>query len=126
MSIVIARGATVAHALCMATNKPIKVDLAKLLDWSIRSGRSYGIRHCAQVSVGDTLEPSRVWDDGYPTNETLDGTCAVSLDAAQEHAGYAKFGRAYLVEGRPSIDYPAEDYGEVILRDCRVVAVLDL
>ena len=110
----------------MATNKPIKVDLAKLLDWSIRSGRCYGIRHCAPVSVGDELGCSRIWDDGYPTDEYLDGTCAVALDAHQEHASYARYGNAYLVEGRPSIDCTAEDFGEVILRDCRVVAVLDL
>jgi hypothetical protein len=110
----------------MAPNKPIKIDLEKLLDWARRSGRTYGIRHCSPAAVGDKLAPSCVWEDGYTTEEMLDGTCAISLEHAKEHVGYKKFGPAHLVIGRPSLDYAAEDFGEVVLRDCVVVAILDI
>lgn len=113
----------------MATNKPIKIDFQKLHDWALPMLRTYAIRHCAPVSVGDELDPSVVWEDGNPTDETLGGTCALSLDHhvrfPKDHLQYKSFGPAYLVTGDPTDD-PCEDIGEVVLRNCRVVAVLDL
>lgn len=76
---------------------------------------------------GDSLPPSRRWEDGVPTDETLPGTSALNpryrgfsrLDLETYYRGYL-----YLVTGE--VVGGGEDPGEVIIRDARVVQRLDV
>ena len=41
----------------------------------------YGVRVTdgENIAVGDELDQSRIWVDGEPTDEYLDGTCAIEV-----------------------------------------------
>lgn len=93
----------------------------------------YGIRVDDGIAyqVGDLTADSRVWVDGDPTDDTLDGTSTVgfrftadaseiaaAIETAQQYFG----GRWYLLGGN-SAEY-GEDAGEVIIKDAEVVAIL--
>lgn len=82
-------------------------------------------------SVGDQTAPSRIWADGDPTEDTLNGTSciglrtdagaediAAALDAADSYYG----NRLYLIAG-DSMEY-GEDAGEYIIRDAVVIAII--
>lgn len=74
-------------------------------------------------AVGDILPPSRLWDDGEPTEEVLDGTSAIDPRKAPLLSQY--LGRyLYLLAG----DYHTygQDEGEVILRPAKVIDMWDL
>ena len=73
--------------------------------------------------IGELLDNSRVWVDGEPTEEYLDGT-SVLIEAqdrfsGQQYSGVFPF--KYLVEGRWVAD--GEDDGEVILEGCTIVEI---
>lgn len=110
------------------TNSPVRVNLQRLLAWAPYSRRYFAVRSdVAGIASGTVLRPSRVWDDGSPTSETLSGTCATTLDEALADASYLTPGKGrqvYLVTGECCLDDPCEDPGEVILRDCTVVCQL--
>ena len=74
--------------------------------------------------IGELLDNSRVWVDGEPTEEYLDGT-SVLIEAQDRFSGQqysGVFPIKYLVEGRWVAD--GEDDGEVILEGCTIVKKL--
>jgi len=80
-------------------------------------------------SVGDVLPPSRVWDDGVATDETLSGTSGIdagkgklakALDLSKQYTG-----KTMLIIGGDRGD-AGEDAGEVIIKDAVVVGVIRL
>ena len=86
----------------------------------------YAIRYeMTPREIGDVLDNSRVWDDGEPTEEYLDGTCCL-IEAQDKHSGRqyvaAGYAHKYLVEGRWIAD--GYDDGEVILENCTIVEAL--
>lgn len=85
----------------------------------------YAIRYEKhQRKVGEVLEVSRVWDNGSPTKEYLEGTSCI-IEAQDKYSGEqyrVVFPHKYLVEGRWVAD--GEDDGEVVLEDCVVVESL--
>ena len=81
--------------------------------------------------VGDILPASRVWDDGEPTEDVLDGTSTVGLywekqlltrQAANKLAALYPYQHAYLVVGTNGEN--GEDDGEVVIRNAKVVKQL--
>lgn len=101
-------------------------DIAK----AARDGGSsyYGIRTTeAPVQVGERLAPSRVWDDGVPTSETLDGVSTVGLNLTPEGIASARrsvhdyFGKNVSLVGSDFRTYGA-DPGEFILKNGEVLA----
>lgn len=99
----------------------------------------WGVRVDCGVSydVGDVAEVSRVWDDGEPTDDTLDGTSALDAAtparaafAARQILGGYLAGLASTCEGAPVVvllrsDWAAvgDDPGEIVMRDAEVAAV---
>jgi hypothetical protein len=74
--------------------------------------------------IGEVLDNSRVWFDGHPTDEYLDGTSCL-IEAQDKYTGEqyrVVFPHKYLVEGRWISD--GQDDGEVVLEDCTVIEVL--
>jgi hypothetical protein len=87
--------------------------------------------------VGDELPPSRIWDDGEPTTELLNGTSAVGIWAPTEEAvkkalseagitergGYSYYpGQTVLLVASETASY-GEDIDEIVMQGARVVAV---
>jgi hypothetical protein len=75
--------------------------------------------------VGHMFDNSRVWIDGEPTEEYLEGTSAI-IESQDAHTGEqyrAVFPYKYLVEGRWIAD--GEDDGEVVLEECTIVEQLN-
>jgi hypothetical protein len=83
----------------------------------------WGVRWDEQeFPVGHLFADSRVWDDNEPTEETLNGTCAIRdghLLRALRTTCY--YGRPYVVCGRLSTY--GQDEGEVVLCECEVMAL---
>lgn len=75
------------------------------------------------LPVGHVFPPSRVWVDGEPTEETLPGTSAIAAKDLQRVVSRMNYytGQPYIVCGELSLY--GEDLGEVILRDCEVIAI---
>lgn len=74
-----------------------------------------------ELQPGETLKPSRRWDDNKPTSELLPGTSAIDPRAQfsaydLDHGGYV--GSVYVVKGRKV--GTGEDAGEVMLADATV------
>lgn len=87
--------------------------------------RAYGLRaDNAIYSVGDELPCSRVWVDGIPTEETLNGTSAISIFQKNKRELIKNYGLKYiyLVAGVGS-EY-GEDEGEEVITRCTVIAIL--
>lgn len=98
----------------------------------------FGLRAADDVlAVGDTCPASRVWDNGDPTDEMLDGTSATRIalsgyndDAvraaleAAESANAPYHAAHHYVIAADSMEY-GEDVDEVVLRNAVVVAVID-
>ena len=93
----------------------------------------YGIRvdNGKNYCIGDRTDDSRIWIDGDPTDETVDGTSCVGfrfnaekndLESALSIAEKYYGDRIYLI-GSNSMEY-GEDAGEYILKDAEVIAVL--
>ena len=91
----------------------------------------YGVRCCDDLlSVGDTVPNSRVWDDGEPTDEMLDGASCIKVahdgigpelfDMVSSYVGE----HVYLIAGHYA-SY-GEDDGEIIIRDAVVVDVIEV
>lgn len=80
------------------------------------------------LSVGDTVEHnSKVWVDGDETDDELDGICALNynmLDKIGDKNG-EYFGACILVLGSDNTEY-GEDYGEIIMQDAQVLAIINL
>ena len=82
-----------------------------------------------RVSVGEVLPCSYRWYDGEPTEEELDGTCALRVNEGTELAHLDEFMREYGVLGQQVAliaGYQGtwgEDMGEVVIRDAVVLAV---
>lgn len=83
---------------------------------------------------GDSLPDSRIWVDGEPTGETLNGTSVLGIESVNDvgkgmiamglkdgaRGGY--FGKVVYLVGGNSREY-GEDVGEWILRDAKIVSV---
>ena len=93
----------------------------------------YGIRidDDIEYSEGDKTEDSRIWVDGDPTDETLDGTSSIGIDhtdtadeieAKIEQAKNYYGNKMYLIAGN-SVSY-GEDAGEYVISNAVVVKVL--
>jgi hypothetical protein len=109
------------------TNQTTEIDLVKLNDWAIRSGKSYALRSDKPGLVrGAKLEQSHVYEDGDRTDKLVGGTCAISLSyAVTDPNCMSQYGRnVYLITGEPNVDAACEDLGEVVLRGAKVVAAL--
>lgn len=77
----------------------------------------------ARYDVGDTLPVSRVWDDGNPTEELLEGTSCLRLGRAEQAVKYrGRYG--YVISGRSL--YEGNDLGETVVEDATVLAVVEL
>lgn len=77
------------------------------------------------LSVGDTVwHKSHIWDDGDDTGEELDGVCAMSL-AALDDIRCEYFGETVVILGSDSAEY-GEDFGEIVMREARVLAIIEL
>lgn len=116
-------------------------DISDVLESTMDDGEyeEYGIRVEDLQNpgkAGDDLPPSRVWIDGKPTGETLDGTSVLSLKSSDKSevdralrtmglkdgssSGY--FGKViYLVGGDGGSH--GEDPGERIVRGAKIVSV---
>jgi len=97
----------------------------------------FGIRAIDEtLTVGDTCENSRVWDDGEVTGEMLNGASATAIklngytDAAINTAleSAEKDNKPYYAAHRYIIASDSKSYGEdaneIILRDAVVIAVI--
>lgn len=73
-----------------------------------------------EFTEGEILSNSFVWIDGEPTDEELDGTCAVRLENAELAYGY--YGDHVAIIAGNSAEY-GEDLGEIIIRDAEVIEV---
>lgn len=101
-------------------------------------GYDWGLRITENPhKIGETLPPSRVWNDGVPTNDLLSGTSVVQIkqptqegiSQALSDAGVGAPGRngsyfgknVALVRG----DYvgPGEDHGEALFKNASPVAI---
>ena len=88
----------------------------------------YGVRvDPIRYAVGDTLPDSRVWEDGEPTEEVLEGTSCIeirkgNLEEAIRWARSYGGGIRYLVAGN-AWTY-GEDAHEVLIRDARVLCLV--
>lgn len=87
----------------------------------------YGLRRCqALPEDGEVLDVSQRWDDGEPTGEYLDGTCAIELKAkAGAERALRLLGAYYgdfvvLVGGW--IANPGEDLGETVIKEAQALA----
>nr|DAL05590.1 MAG TPA: hypothetical protein [Caudoviricetes sp.] len=69
----------------------------------------------------EILDNSYVWIDGEPTDEELDGTCAVMLKDAELAKGY--FGDHIAIIGGNNMEY-GEDLGEIIIKNAEVMEVI--
>lgn len=70
---------------------------------------------------GQILDNSFVWVDGEPTDEELDGTCALTLEDADLIQDY--FGEHVAIIGGDFGEY-GQDEGELIIKDAEVLEVL--
>lgn len=78
---------------------------------------------------GASLDPSRRWVDGDPTDEVLAGTSCIALDRGVEHAvsvarKYGDGGRVALVRG--TFAGYGEDRDEVLIADAVVVSLVEV
>jgi hypothetical protein len=79
--------------------------------------------------IGDIVRPSRVWVDGEPTDEYLNGACAISIDKlAYAYDGYNEYegyiGDTILVLGSNNAE-GGNDPGEIVMIDAVVLDVVD-
>lgn len=96
----------------------------------------YGLRMLpsgSTAAIGDVLDRSYRWDDGTPTNELLDGTCAIGIDPDRlertvDHAvkliraaGYD--GDTIALVGGGCCPDLGEDEGETIIAGATVLAL---
>jgi hypothetical protein len=87
----------------------------------------FGLRVVAELPEdGETLPPSRVWDDGEPTEALLPGTSALSLDDARsiEHALRVapQYPGAYVLLLGANRRQHGTDAGEIVMADAIVLA----
>lgn len=111
--------------------------LATIADLDPDRSSCWGVRVDCGVSYepGDIASRSRIWDDGDPTDDLLDGTSALAVRASAERVSRVILGQ-YLpsmcatLTGAPTIAllrsewaHVGEDPGEIVMRDAEVVAV---
>lgn len=70
--------------------------------------------------VGESMMESRIWIDGEPTEDYLDGTSALEVNYTTD-AVYS--GRCYLIGG--IMGGYGEDENEIIIRNAIVVAIIE-
>lgn len=84
----------------------------------------YGIRITDEpLTVGQFAPDSRVWDDGEPTNDTINGACAVTIDDngnARTGSGYYFGDHISLIAG--NMAERGRDKNEIIIRNAYVIA----
>lgn len=77
------------------------------------------------AKVGEEVEHcSKVWIDGYETDEEIDGVCAMDVDMLDCVEG-EYFGDVVLVLGSNKADYGV-DAGEIIMQDATILAVIEM
>jgi hypothetical protein len=76
--------------------------------------------------IGDIVQPSRVWVDGEPTDEYLNGACAISIDKlSYAYDGYEGYlGDTILILGSNNAE-GGNDPGEIVMIDPIVLDVVD-
>jgi hypothetical protein len=77
------------------------------------------------TNINDILPESHVWDDGNYTDATLNGTCGININAKfypEENAGYSG-NRILVIAGNYAED--GQDIGEIIIRDAKVIDILN-
>lgn len=75
-------------------------------------------------AIGATPDASRIWIDGTPTDDYLDGVSAVNINGSIDRAlriAADYYGSTVLLVAGFSYSY-GEDDGEVVIRDARVLA----
>ena len=93
----------------------------------------YGIRieDGVEYKIGDPANKSRIWDDGNPTENTLNGTSCIGLsfsasledvERAIKTAGIYYGTNVYLIAGN-SMEF-GEDAGEYIIQGAEVVEII--
>ncbi len=99
-------------------------EINTMLDHAKRThGNGAAIRLDDEVyQVGDVLPNSRIWDDGDPTDEMLDGTSVIGKKITSRSVGgyFQKY--AYIVKG--DSHRGGEDNGEWVMRHAKVVGLL--
>ena len=93
----------------------------------------YGIRieDGVEYKIGDYANKSRIWDDGNPTENTLNGTSCIGMpsnaslediERAIKTAGIYYGTSCYLIAGN-SMEF-GEDAGEYIIQGAEVVEII--
>ena len=83
-----------------------------------------------QYEIGDVCATSRRWDDNEPTDDMLDGTSGIEVDARSIKDVLADIDNTYvgdqivLIRGWHYVR--GEDEGEVVIKGAEVVAVWDI
>lgn len=72
--------------------------------------------------IGDTLEPSHVWDNGEYTDDLQNGTACI--DPKQLSSAQKYYGDRVLVIASDSREW-GNDPGEMILRDAKVIDIIN-
>lgn len=100
----------------------LKSNLEQIEDKAMASGFGVvGVRVQEQpFTEGEALNNSFVWIDGDMTDEELNGTCALSLDYADQVNSY--FGGHVAIIAGNSFEYGA-DLGEIVIKDAHVLEV---
>ena len=116
----------------VTTNKQINKIIRQIKDKEYVEDHDHiGVRIVDQdyddydAKIGDRLGDSHRWDDNNYTDDMCDGTCAISLSAILPDVDYMGYsGDRILVIGG---DYAqsGEDSGEIVIRDARVLDVIE-
>ena len=80
------------------------------------------------VKIGDVLDNSFEWDDGNPTEEELNGTCAIDTFENPEYAfslvkTYNRNHNEIMIIGSDNAEYGFEEE-ELIMKDAVVLAII--
>jgi hypothetical protein len=98
-----------------------------------KTGKRLAIRwDTAPLNGGEAISPSRVWEDGNPTDAVMNGTSSVDIQHLLRHyeTKHAAFGKVAEYDGVPYLvrgDFIGKgvDAGEVLLANAEVVRSLE-
>lgn len=110
---------TLAEQIVAAVQQARRDEVAEKIGLRVDDG--------VDLRVGQMLDDSRIWIDGEPTDETLDGTCAIDttdLPRALQMAASYYGDRVSIIIG--TYAETGEDDGEIIIRRAQVYATWPL
>ena len=124
-----AKGGTVTARL--VSDEEAAVEIKRLLGAGDKHAR-YGLRVTQEpLTVGSKPPNSRVWDDGDPTNDMLDGASTIEFDPTDLdsienaiRAATSYDGDHVSVIGADRYEF-GQDKGELVMKDGRVVATFE-